>query len=282
MPNSLLQQLTLAGSRLQHITDTPQLDAEVLLCHYLNKSRSYLRAWPEAQLSANDCDAYQQLISQRQQGTPIAYLTGHREFWSREFNVNPNVLIPRADSELLIELCLNRIDTDCPGKLIDLGTGSGILAITLAAERPLCHVTATDISAAALQVATENARQLAISNISFQQSNWFATITNQDFDLILSNPPYIAENDAHLQQGDLRFEPQSALISAEQGLKDIRLLAEQARSHLKNHGHLLIEHGYNQADGVQTLFKTQGYQHIETHRDLSGQPRVTSGIWITA
>lgn len=279
---STLQSLLDRASRqLGAASETATLDAEVLLCHCLSKNRSFLRAWPEHQPSAEQAAQFQCLVEQRAQGTPIAYLTGEREFWSRQFKVAPEVLIPRPDTELLIELSLARLPIGRPGRIIDLGTGSGIIAITLAAERPLLRVTATDISAAALAIAEHNAAQLNTHNVSFLLSNWFENIGTTGFDLVISNPPYIDAHDPHLRQGDLRFEPQSALISAENGLHDIQVLAEQARSYLVDGGHLLIEHGYNQQSEVQAIFAKLHYQDVTTHLDLSGNPRVTSGIWNT-
>lgn len=271
--------LTAATLQLAACSETAALDAEVLLCHCLHKNRSFLRAWPEYTPDSLQISQFQALMAQRQQGTPIAYLTGQREFWSRHFSVSPDVLIPRPDSELLIELSLDLLPENQACKIIDLGTGSGILALTLAAERPMTNVLATDISTAALQIARQNATQLQISHVRFLQSHWFDQVTEIGFDLVVSNPPYIAASDPHLQQGDVRFEPETALISDENGLKDIRLLAEQARRHLKNHGHLLIEHGYNQQAEVQAIFSQLNYQQISTHNDLSGNPRVTSGLW---
>jgi release factor glutamine methyltransferase len=258
------------------------LDAEVLLCHCLHKNRSFIRAWPEHQLTDQQAAEFLALIAQRQQGVPVAYLTGEREFWSRSFKVNPDVLIPRPDSELLIELSLDLLPANQANKIIDLGTGSGILAITLAAERPESQVIACDLSPAALRTAQDNAQQLQIDNVRFLASNWFSAITDRDFDLVISNPPYIDQHDPHLQQGDVRFEPDSALISAENGLQDIRLLADQARQHLKPSGYLLIEHGYDQQTAVQALFKRFNYQQITTHPDYAGNPRVTSGQWSPA
>lgn len=271
--------LALAAEQLTPASETALLDAEVLLCHCLHKSRSFLRAWPEHQPNAEQIAYFQTLIEQRSQGQPVAYLTGEREFWSRNFKVNPDVLIPRPDSELLIEISLDLLPADQSCKIIDLGTGSGILAITLAAERPLADVIATDLSASALRVARHNADLLNTGKVRFLQSHWFDEVTDDGFDLAISNPPYIAADDPHLSQGDVRFEPGSALISAEQGLQDIRLIAEQARQHLKNGGHLLVEHGYNQQAEVQAIFKALNYRQIETHADLSGNPRVTSGLW---
>ncbi|MCQ8116856.1 peptide chain release factor N(5)-glutamine methyltransferase [Methylomonas rosea] len=276
----LLQSLLIAAiEQLSTTSETAMLDAEVLLCHCLEKNRSFLRAWPEHQPNAPQIAQFQLLIEQRSQGTPVAYLTGQREFWSRNFKVSPDVLIPRPDTELLIELSLSLLPTDRPCKIIDLGTGSGIIAVTLAAERPLAQVFASDLSSAALEVARYNAQQLNAGNISFLQSNWFDNIEETGFDLVLSNPPYIADNDPHLKMGDVRFEPDGALMSPENGLRDIRLLAEQARAHLKDHGQLLVEHGYNQQTEVQAIFNELGYRQINTYTDLSGNPRVTSGTW---
>lgn len=271
--------LNRATNALSGVSDSAALDAEVLLCHCLNKNRSFLRAWPEHQPSSAQISDFHALIAQRQQGIPVAYLTGIREFWSRDFSVCSDVLIPRPDTELLIELSLDLLPADKPRKIIDLGTGSGILAITLAAERPLAEVIATDISPAALKVAEDNAAQLKVDNVRFMLSHWFDAVPALDFDLVVSNPPYIADDDPHLQQGDLRFEPQSALVSDEKGLKDIRLIAEQTRRHLKNGGRLLLEHGYNQQAEVQAILNQLNFRQVATHTDLSGNPRVTSGLW---
>lgn len=276
---SIRDLLPIAIERLKESSDSAELDAEVLLCYCLHKNRSFLRAWPEHQPSPEQCAQFQRLIEQRSQGQPVAYLTGQREFWSRNFRVSPDVLIPRPDTELLIELSLALLPTDRPCKVIDLGTGSGVIAITLAAERPLADVSASDLSAAALNIARDNVKQFNTGNVRLIQSHWFDRIEETDFDLIISNPPYIAHGDPHLQQGDVRFEPGNALVSAENGLQDIRMLAEQARGHFKAHGRLLIEHGYNQQTEVQSIFKYLGYRQVCTHLDLSGNPRVTSGIW---
>ena len=278
-PASIQNNLSLAADKLSAVSDSALLDAEVLLSYCLHKTRSFLRAWPDKLLSAEQLESFWHLVQKRQQGQPIAYLTGEREFWSRSFMVSPDVLIPRPDSELLIEISLGLFSAQQIGNMLDLGTGSGILGITLAAERPLAKVIATEISTAALQVAQANAKQLKVSNIQFLQSNWFEAIADTAFDLIISNPPYIPANDPHLQQGDVRFEPQTALVSADNGLQDIRILAAQARTHLTPGGHLLIEHGYNQQNAVQDIFNAFNYQKVATHHDLSGNPRVTSGLW---
>ena len=266
-----------AANTLSNHSDTPLLDAEVLLGFVLGKPRTYLRAWCDNTLTDQQQAAFAALITQRQQGTPIAYLTGTREFWSRDFRVTSDVLIPRPDTELLIELSLELIPKNQAVNLIDLGTGSGIIAVTLAAERPNAHVTAVDASLAALEVAKHNARYHQLTNIEFYQSDWFSNVPESLFDLVISNPPYIDPDDEHLQQGDVRFEPQSALIADNQGLSDIQIIADKARSYLTPQGHLLIEHGYNQAPQVQAIFNAMAYDKVQSYRDLSGQPRVTYG-----
>ncbi|WP_426991279.1 peptide chain release factor N(5)-glutamine methyltransferase [Methylomonas sp. CM2] len=269
-----------AGERqLTKTSPSARLDAEVLLCHCLNKPRSFLRTWPDHRPDSEQTNEFRQMLALRSQGHPVAYLLGLREFWSREFIVTPDVLIPRPDSELLVELSLVWLARDRAAKILDLGTGSGILAITLAAERPLSTVLACDNSSPALAVAERNAERLAVDNVRFVVSDWFAQVTERDFDLILSNPPYIAAEDPHLQQGDVRFEPRSALVSQKQGLSDIESIAEQAGRHLKPGGRLLVEHGYEQAAPVQAIFDNHGYRAVATHRDLAGNPRVTSGLW---
>jgi release factor glutamine methyltransferase len=266
-----------AANFLTSYSESPLLDAEVLLGFVLNKPRTYLRAWCDNTLTDQQISAFEALIEQRLQGIPIAYLTGTREFWSRDFTVTPDVLIPRPDTELLIELSLDIIPKNQAVNLIDLGTGSGIIAVTLAAERLNAQVIAVDVSLAALAVARHNARQHQLTNIVFYQSDWFANVPKLLFDMAISNPPYIGIDDVHLQQGDVRFEPQSALIADNQGLSDIQIIADKARSYLKPAGHLLIEHGYNQAPQVQAIFNALAYDKVQSYLDLSGQPRVTYG-----
>jgi release factor glutamine methyltransferase len=266
-----------AASNLTSHTDSPLLDAEVLLGFVLNKPRTYLRAWCDNLLTDQQRASFEALIKQRQQGTPIAYLTGTREFWSRDFTVTSDVLIPRPDTELLIELSLDLIPKNQAVNLIDLGTGSGIIAVSLAAERPKAHVTAVDASLAALAVAKHNAQHHQLTNIEFYQSDWFNNVPSTLFDLVISNPPYIDPDDEHLQQGDVRFEPKTALIAEDHGLSDIQIIVDKARSFLKPAGHLLIEHGYNQAPQVQAIFNALAYDKVQSYRDLSGQPRVTHG-----
>lgn len=268
-----------ASKKLLESSDSAYLDAEVLLCHTIDKPRSHLRAWPEKELQPIQKQHYLKLIKQRQQGLPIAYITGNKEFWSRDFKVNPSVLIPRPDTELLIELSLHLVANKTNPKVIDLGTGSGIIAITLAAERPDIKIIATDISNQALDIARQNAKTHQVEHIQFFQSNWFSNVPQSKFDLILSNPPYIANDDIHLSQGDLRFEPTGALISEEQGLRDIKNISQNAHHYLDTNGTLLIEHGFNQQLDVQAIFNSDRYTNIKTHTDLSGNPRVTTAQW---
>jgi len=279
--STIKSMLAEAAGLLETHSDSALLDAEVLLCLVLDKNRSYLRAWPDKPVDTEHSRRFWPLIQKRQQGIPIAYLTGVREFWSRDFTVTPDVLIPRPDTELLVELGLTLIPADKSVKVIDLGTGSGIIAITLAAERPHAHISAADASLPALNIARRNAQRHSINNITFYQSNWLAEIADTGFHLIISNPPYIAEDDCHLLQGDVRFEPKSALCAAGQGLGDIKTIADTARKHLEPGGHLLIEHGYDQQQQVQRIFKGFNYDNVDTYRDLSGQPRVTYGQWNT-
>jgi release factor glutamine methyltransferase len=266
-----------ATNTLAKHSDSPRLDAEVLLCFILNKPRSYLRAWCDNSLKDEQVAVFEELVQQRQQGTPIAYLTGTREFWSRDFTVTSDVLIPRPDTELLIELSLELIPKHKLFNIIDLGTGSGIIAITLAAECPNAHILAIDASLAALTVAQYNAQQHQLTNIEFYQSNWFCNVPDRQFDLVISNPPYIAKDDVHLQQGDVRFEPKTALIAEDYGLGDIKIIANTARRYLTPLGHLLIEHGYDQARQVQAIFNTLAYDKVQSYKDLSGNNRVTYG-----
>ncbi len=277
--HSIKSVLADALATLAPFSDSALLDAEVLLCRALNQPRSHLRAWPDKILQPEQLTSFSILLEQRQKGRPIAYITGNREFWSRDFLVTPDVLIPRPDTELLIELSLNLIPPDTPFNILDLGTGSGIIAITLAAERPQTQINAIDLSLAALHVAQLNSDRHSINNIKFYQSNWFSNVPDTKFKLIISNPPYIAEDDYHLQQGDVRFEPKTALSAAEQGLSDINIISSAACSYLETGGHLLIEHGYNQQQLVQSLLKDLHYDNVQTYVDLSGQPRATYGLW---
>jgi release factor glutamine methyltransferase len=262
---------------------SPRLDAEVLLADVLGKNRSYLRAWNDKILDDQTLAHYWALIEKRAQGVPIAYLTGRREFWSREFRVTSDVLIPRPETELIVELCLAHMaasDQSTSYRILDLGTGSGVIAITLGLEWVNACIIAVDKSQAALSVATRNSKQLGCENVQFVLSDWFSELDPQlNFDFIVSNPPYICEQDQHLTQGDIRFEPRSALVASDEGLNDIIKISTAASKRLANQGSLFLEHGYNQATSVHGILTSLGYQQVQTHFDLAGLPRVTSAKW---
>jgi release factor glutamine methyltransferase len=253
-----------------------RLDAEILLSKVLNKPRSYLYAWPEQLLEEKPCQRFLDCIKRRARGEPIAYLTGQREFWSLDLRVSPEVLIPRPETELLVEMALERLpDADC--RVADLGTGSGAIALALASERPNWDIIATDISSEALDIAQENARALRMKNLTFRISDWYEGLPNAEYQLLISNPPYVSNYDSHLKQGDVRFEPQSALKGGNDGLRDLRTLISGAAQYLLSDGWLMLEHGYNQAEDVRGLLYEAGFVSMETFRDLAQHPRVTIG-----
>ena len=254
-----------------------RLDAELLLAHALGQSRSYLRAWPERLLTDQQVQVFAILVARRVAGEPIAHILGRREFWSLDLEVTPATLIPRPETELLVELALARIPVDAAWDIVDLGTGSGAIALAVAQERPRCRVMATDVSAAALAVAQANARRLAIGNVTFHQGTWYAGLGQQRFNAILSNPPYIRTDDPHLRQGDVRFDPPGALVSGTDGLDDLRVIVAGAPTHLHPGGWLLVEHGYDQGEAVRRLFVDAGLVGIHSLDDLAGHPRVCLG-----
>jgi len=268
-----------ATQRLEAGSDSPRLDAEVLLAHASGHARAYFRAWPERTLPVDRVIEFERLLMRRLVGHPVAHLVGTREFWSREFRVSPDVLIPRPETELLVEWVLSLHAPNQPMHIADLGTGSGALAVTLALELPNSRVTAIDMSPAALTVAQENARRLGARNVRFLRSDWFAALPGASrFDLIVSNPPYIAETDSHLQQGDVRFEPALALASGIDGLDALRRIVAEARAFLHPAGRLLCEHGFDQAQAVRELLCAAGYAEVESRKDLLGHERASGGI----
>ena len=254
------------------------LEAHVLLGHAIGQSRTYLLANPEQVLDVPQEDRFGTLLQRRLQGEPIAYLLGEREFFGLNLKVTCDVLIPRPETELLVELALERLPPGAALQVLDLGTGSGAIALALASQRPAISVTALDASPAALDVARQNAQALYLHNVRFAQSDWFSALPpDARFDLIVSNPPYIAESDPHLRQGDVRFEPLNALRSGVDGLADIRKITATAHSFLSTHGWLLFEHGYDQAPASTALLQQQGYVSVSTWPDLAGRPRVSGG-----
>jgi release factor glutamine methyltransferase len=271
---SIAQALRQARERLQ-ASDTPQLDAEILLMHVLGKSRSHLHAWPEAQLDDEQLARFETLLAKRAAGQPVAHLTGRREFWSLDLDVTPHPLIPRPDTELLVEQTLARLPAGQSLRILDAGTGSGAIALALAHERPHWQVYANDRSADCLTIARKNAARLGLTNIHFFIGSWCDAIADQSLDALISNPPYIAEQDQHLAEGDVRFEPRSALTAGAEGLDDLKQLAAAASRVLKPTGHILLEHGFEQAKDVRSLLKYSNLIGAGSVRDLAGHERVS-------
>ena len=269
-----------AVARLKPAVDLPHLEAELLLCHIVGKPRTWLVAWPEKRLTDRELARFMELVEQREQGAPVAYLTGEREFWSLALKVTEDTLIPRPETELLVETVLERFGDNRELTLVDMGTGSGAIALAIAKEKPAWRVIATDLSAAALAIARTNAEEHGITNVSFVQGDWYDALPPETHvDVIVSNPPYVAEADPHLEQGDVRFEPRHALASGSDGLDDIRKLLPGAIVHLKEGGSILVEHGNTQGAAVRDLMRHYGYRDIRTLRDLEGHERVTLGIY---
>ncbi|WP_027484501.1 peptide chain release factor N(5)-glutamine methyltransferase [Rhodanobacter sp. OR87] len=254
-------------------------DAELLLLHVLQQSRSWLFTHADDVPDMDVQTTYAALVERRAAGEPVAYVTGRRGFWSLDLEVSPATLIPRPETELLVELALQRLPPDAACSVADLGTGSGAIALAIARERPRARVVATDASAAALAVARRNAQRHALGNVAFVHGDWLAPLAGQHFDLIASNPPYIEAADPHLAQGDLRFEPVSALASGDDGLDAIRCIVDGARAHLVPGGWLLFEHGWNQGDAVRALLAHAGYTGVFTAQDLESRDRVSGGSY---
>ena len=264
-------------SALKLEASSARIEVQCLLQNVLQVQRVYLLAHPERVLNDSEYAHYLALMQRRLLGEPIAYILGEREFFGLSFKVTPATLIPRPDTELLVEQALQRISLQDAYKVLDLGSGSGAIALAIAHERPQTKVLACDASASALAVAQQNASALCIDNVNFVQSDWFADLGRQQFNLIVSNPPYIAAGDPHLIQGDVRFEPFDALVSGSDGLDDIRKIIIQAPSHLHPGGWLLLEHGYDQAAAVRGLLQEAGYVAVFSACDLSGTERVSGG-----
>jgi release factor glutamine methyltransferase len=254
-----------------------RLDAELLLLHVVKKPRSWLFTHADDVPDMDVQTDYARLLDRRASGEPVAYITGHRGFWSLDLEVTPATLIPRPETELLVELALQRLLDDAACSVADLGTGSGAIALAIARERPLAQMVATDASADALAVARRNAQRHTISNVAFVHGDWLAPLAGQQFDLIVSNPPYIEATDPHLGQGDLRFEPTGALASGLDGLDDIRRIVRDVPAHLHPGGWLLFEHGWNQGAASRALLHEAGYIEVFTAQDLEQRDRVSGG-----
>jgi release factor glutamine methyltransferase len=256
------------------LSQTPDIDARLCLCHVLQVSNSYLYSYPERQLAATELAQLDDIVSKRLQGQPLAYLFGYWHFYDLKLQVNPSTLIPRPDTELLVERALSlALPTDA--KVLDLGTGTGAIALALAANRPRWQLTAVDYIAEAVALAEQNRQQLNIPNVTVVQSNWFGAIAGQMFDLIVSNPPYIDPSDRHLSA--LRFEPITALTAAQHGLADLRHIIEQAPAHLTAGGWLYLEHGYDQAEAVRGLLNAAGFNQVQSQRDYGNNWRISGG-----
>lgn len=252
-------------------------DAAILLAYVLSKTPAWLYAHGDATVSEDDAGRFMRLVARRTAGEPVAYLTGRRGFWTLDLAVTRDTLIPRPETERLVELALERLPAGAPLRLADLGTGSGAIALALASERPRTKVLATDSSAAALAVARANAREHELANVEFAEGDWYGPAAGRRFELIASNPPYVGAGDAHLERGDLRFEPAAALSSGSDGLDALRIIAAGAPAHLEPGGWLLVEHGLDQGPAVRALFEAAGLVDVETARDLEDRDRVTLG-----
>ena len=259
-------------------SDSAKLDAQVLLLNILQKPRSYLFTWPEKQLTDEQSQAFERACERRLNGEPVSHITGYREFWSLQLEVNPTTLIPRPDTETLVELALScNVPNDA--KVLDLGTGTGAIALALGSEMPTWDIIAVDRIDDAVALAKRNQKRLAINNVCVEQSNWFSALNNKKFDLIVTNPPYIEYNDKHLHQGDVRFEPLSALVADDAGLADIKQIITQSRDYLHSNGYLLIEHGFEQSAAVRHIFNQMAFINVSTVKDLGNNDRVTFGQW---
>ncbi len=280
-------------------TDSPEDDARYLLSFILEKSFTWLKTWPDESLSQDQMDALHQVLSRRLSGEPIAYITGEKDFWTLSLKTNSSTLIPRPETELLVESALEFLQADRSTdsnslataakldsaesveskKILDLGTGTGAIGLAIASERPHDKVTAVDYQPEAVELARKNAEWNEIENIQIFRSNWFEAITENRFDLIVSNPPYIEKNDPHLQQGDLVFEPQSALVADEDGLSDIKEIINSSPDFLIDGGMVMLEHGFQQAEAVASLMKLRGFNQVRSLSDLAGHLRVTMGVF---
>ncbi|MBM7072845.1 peptide chain release factor N(5)-glutamine methyltransferase [Shewanella sp. 202IG2-18] len=265
-----------AYQELMKTSDSAQLDAEVCLQHCLNKNRTYLYTWPDKALNQEQWQQFSLMISKRKTGMPVAHIIGEREFWSLPFLVNDTTLIPRPDTEILVETALN-LTLPEEARVLDLGTGTGAIALALASERPKWQITAIDKIEDAVKLAQLNRQNLSLPHVEILQSDWFSAVAEQQFDLIVSNPPYIDEDDHHLGEGDVRFEPQSALTAAEHGFADLYFIAEHAKNHLNSNGYLLMEHGYQQGIELREKLEELGYNNVGTVRDFGSNERCTLG-----
>jgi release factor glutamine methyltransferase len=268
------------NEEITSVSDTARLDIELLLTHLLQKNRTWLFTWSDHLLTTEQTKQFRELLSRRKNGEPIAHIIGQREFWSLSFDVNSSTLIPRPDTELLVETVLELFSvdqSDFSRRCLDLGTGTGAIGLALATEKKSWKILGVDQSPAAIELAEKNRQKFQLQNVELKISDWFAAIDNQSFDVIVSNPPYIDPQDPHLTQGDLRFEPLTALVADEKGLADIKHIIHHAKNYLTSPGWLVLEHGYDQAEAVQNLLIENGYSNIQTRKDYGDNDRVTFG-----
>lgn len=267
-------------NELSPASDTALLDTELLLCHSLSVDRAWLKTWPDKILSAPDMQRFEQLFRRRLEGEPVAFIIGSQGFWTLDLKVSPHTLIPRPETELLVETAM-QLELPNNSQVLDLGTGTGAIALALASENPQWHMTAVDVQASAVELAEQNRLACQLKNVTIYQSDWFAAVANRQpqtlFSLIVSNPPYIEIDDAHLFEGDVRFEPASALVSGTQGLDDLQLVIGQSSGFLAPAGWLLVEHGHAQGLAVRGLFNEAGYVLVETRQDYNQLDRITLG-----
>jgi len=277
-----IAQLLARSNQLSATSDSARRDVELLLCHVLAKSGGYLRAWPEAEVSGEQLLQFEQLLQRRMGGEPIAYIIGLQGFWSLDLAVSPATLIPRPETELLVEYLLQHYPAEGALRVLDLGTGTGAIALALASERPQWQLLGIDSEPAAVALAQYNHQHSlsAANNIRFLQSDWFTALAPQLFDIIVSNPPYIDRDDPHLAAGDVRFEPRSALVASRQGLAAFEVIIEQASGFLRPGGMLLFEHGCEQGQALRQLLQGGGYEEVFTEQDLAGLDRISGGVHV--